>query len=95
MHDLGVLPGALLSEAFGINDAGDIVGSSGSFIYPNGIETSAAVLWRSGIPVDLNILIPPTSSVILANAMAINARGEIVANGWDDGPQHAFLLVPK
>ena len=70
--DLGTLPDATFSQAFGINGAGDIVGTS----------NSRAVLWaRSGAIKDLNSLIPPT--IRLTKAVGINNVGTIIATGHE------------
>jgi probable HAF family extracellular repeat protein len=77
--DLGTLPGGDFSQAFGSNDAGDVVGSSTT----ESVEGSRAFLWtRSGGMQDLNALIPP-SSFLLTKAVGINNSGMIVATGHD------------
>lgn len=76
--DLGTLPGANFSQAFGSNGAGDIVGTS----------NSRAVLWaRGGAIQDLNSLIPP-SNFVLTKAVGINNAGTIIATGYDAQPGH-------
>jgi len=83
--DLGVLAGGPHSEAKAINNAGDIVGVSGS---PRG---DRAVIARAGSNqvVDLNTLVEPQGWK-LQDARDINDRGEIVGGG----NQGAFLLTP-
>jgi probable HAF family extracellular repeat protein len=80
--DIGTLPGGDFSQAFGINDAGDVVGASGSS------AGDRAFLWTraSGIR-DLNSLIPP-SPFVLTKAAGINNLGMIVATGYDDPAGH-------
>jgi probable HAF family extracellular repeat protein len=74
--NLGFLLGGDHSAAFGINSAGQIVGSSSSNM---GLR---AFLWSAGAGIqDLNSLIPASSNVILASAVAINDAGQIVAIG--------------
>src|SRR6266550_3900055 len=78
--DLGTLPGGGFSSATGINNAGDVVGSSGG--HP--------VLWHSdGSLVDLGTL--PGS--VGGGATAINDRGQVVgsSNFPDFVTVHAFL----
>src|SRR5205807_1160845 len=78
--DLGTLPGGGFSSAAAINNAGDVVGSSGG--HP--------VLWHSdGSLVDLGTL--PGS--VGGGATAINDRGQVVgsSNFPDFVTVHAFL----
>jgi hypothetical protein len=59
-------------------------------------------LWEKGSIVDLNTLIPPGSSLQLADAEGINDRAEIVGIGVPPGVPpgnwitqgHGFLLIP-
>lgn len=95
MRDLGVLPGGEnWSFALGINNSGQIVGSSGA---PAG---SRAVLWDDGPIADLNDVIDPSDPlapyVTLTTAKAINDAGQIAATGIDSrtGATHAYLLTP-
>ena len=81
---LGALGGGG-SEAFGVNNSGQIVGCSGdAFLYSG-----------SGPMQDLNNLISPSSSWTLASATAINDKGQIAGYGTNPaGQTHAFLLTP-
>lgn len=84
MIDLGTL-GDQDSSASGINDSGQIVGSSNmhAFIYDNGTM------------MDLNDLIDPDSGwVLLGTATDINNAGQIVGSGRINNKDHAFLLTP-
>lgn len=83
MIDLGTL-GNQDSSASGINDSGQIVGSSNmhAFIYDNGTM------------MDLNDLIDPDSGWILGTATDINNAGQIVGSGRINNKDHAFLLTP-
>jgi probable HAF family extracellular repeat protein len=92
MTDLGTLPGQYFSTANGINDAGQVVGSS-SGLGPGFHDH--AVLFVNGKVTDLNSLIAADSHWILESATAINNSGQIVGNGTaPDGERHAFLLTP-
>jgi len=103
--DLGVLPGDTISLASGINDRGDVVGSSCN---PRaGLDAGAhcrAFLWSSGRMIDLGALVDAaTFAPDLAfhtDAYAINDRGQVVGAGCvrpgDEEPDencvtHAFL----
>lgn len=90
MKDLGTPDGFLCSTAQGINASHQVVGDAGlCFMGGNGW------LWENGSIVDLNSLVPPDSTVHVAGAVAINDRGEIVAEGLPgDGSSHVVVLIP-
>jgi probable HAF family extracellular repeat protein len=89
--ELGVLPGGTYSEAYAVNDHGQVVGTS-----QTGGQQHAA-LWHDGTMVDLGTLPEGHSSY----AFSVNARGQIVGFGDTIGPacdpgvfsacQHAFV----
>ncbi len=99
MRDLGTLPGGTGSTAYGINESGQVVGTS---------RTSAdyygqhAFLWDNGQMIDLNTVVtnlPP--DVSLEQAQAINDEGVIVGQtcyyceeGKTADPQ-AYMLIPN
>ncbi|MGA2093796.1 MAG: PEP-CTERM sorting domain-containing protein [Sedimentisphaerales bacterium] len=91
--DLGTLGGIYdESEAFCINDKGQIVGYSYT-------DTFRACLFDPsghGNNIDLNTLIDPSSGWFLTYAYSINNNGWIVGSGIDpDGYTRAFLLTPE
>ena len=96
MTDLGILDGDVVSIAVGINSKGQIVGTS----WVDNIFGRHAVLWRDGQIIDLNTVIPLNSALHLADAFAINDRGEIAGVGVPSGCSvdrlcgHAFVLIP-
>ena len=85
MTSLGTLPGSRSSEAFGLNNAGAVVGSSGG----------RAFLWQGGHMQDLNASLPAGTGWVLTTARAINNKGQIAGNGTLHGQPHAFLLTPR
>lgn len=90
--DLGVLSGGQYSFAYGINGAGQIVGTGQS-------STSApvAVLWTAdGSIHDLNTLISSKSLRKLVAANAINDSGQIVVDATTTRGtgQYALILTP-
>jgi len=98
IKDLGTVDGDVCSRAYGLNDRGQVAGTSGDC--RNALH---AFLWEEGGPMlDLNKLIPPGSGWVLTNAFNINDRGEILAkaapvgfNPNDDADLgHLALLVP-
>lgn len=88
VHDLGT------GAASSINNAGDIVGNSGTgrgdFSYD-----AYALLWKHGYRYDLNNCIPPRSGWVLTSASAIDGKGRIVGYGLFHGKERAFLLTPR
>ena len=92
MRDLGTLPGDALSEALGINEAGQVVGVS----YGAGFSHPRAFLWQNDIMTDLNTLIQ-TGTLTLQVAGDINDRGEITGAASDSSTKTnpAFLAIPR
>ena len=90
MSDLGTLAGHDTASAFGINNLGQIIGLSGKksagvskpFIYENGTMTALEDLVNNG------------SGWILYGATAINDAGQITGNGYNNGQDVAFLMIP-
>ncbi len=87
--DLGALPGDTRSFAFGINDAGQIVGASAS------TAQQRAIIWTpttpngaSGSMIDLGSLPGTTGS---SQAIAINQSGDVVGTCTMIDGTHAFL----
>jgi probable HAF family extracellular repeat protein len=89
--DLGNL-GQSPTEAFGINNAGQVVGTSHT---ASGDPHAHAFLYTGGAMTDLNSLIDPASGLFLKYAYGINDVGQIVGYGEDaSGQGGAFLLTP-
>lgn len=84
MKMLGSL-GGNYSQAYGINDAGLIVGSSSTV----GDANNYAFVYNNGVMTDLNTLVN-SPTVRLGTAGAINAQGQILAEGSDD---QTYLLT--
>jgi probable HAF family extracellular repeat protein len=94
MQDLGTLGGDA-SAAHGINDSGEVVGSSVTGI--DGFAGSDAFLYDDGSMYNLTSLIGNEYSCVwLTSATAINNRGQILANGIDkiNHNEYAFVLTP-
>jgi probable HAF family extracellular repeat protein len=91
MQDLGTLPGDVTTFGFGINEKGQVVGSS-----VDASDNFRAFFWQSGVMTDLNTLIPTSSPLFLLDAFTINSRGEIIGDGFQvsTGEVHAYLAVP-
>ena len=85
-----VLQQGYYADPLAINNAGQVVGTSGAF------ESVTARLWEDGETYDLIDLIPPDSGwETLIGATDINDAGQIVGGGVrEDGNAHAFLLTP-
>lgn len=97
LQNLGTLAGTvskpgIQSQAISINRQGWVVGSA-----LNSAGESRAVIWENGVATDLNTLIPVGSGVVLTRAVAINNKGQVVAQEQlrADGPTRSFLLTPR
>jgi probable HAF family extracellular repeat protein len=97
IQELRPLEGDTVGWAWGINDKGQAVGSSGlcsntSIVGPVGPTAPHAVLWdRDGSPTDLGHLEGVPAGVYNV-ATSINNRGEVVGFAQaSDGTQHGFL----
>ncbi|MGE0480612.1 MAG: HAF repeat-containing protein [Phycisphaerae bacterium] len=77
------------SQARAVNNRGDVVGAARALD-----GTTHAILWRDGVLISLNDLIPPESGWWLAYANDINDPGAIVGVGRIKGQVRAFLLTP-
>ena len=90
--DLGTLPGGAFSEAYALNDQGQVVGRSGT-----ASGSIHAFLWEDGTMVDLGAL--PGGNY--SEAYGINKFGQVVGMSFTGGPgcapgsssscSHAFL----
>jgi len=92
---LNTLPGDFYSFAEGINNQGQVVGSTQ---LENG-DWSHAFIWQDGVMTDLNTLFPASSNLYATMANSINERGQIsgmatVLSGPNAGKIHAFLATP-
>jgi probable HAF family extracellular repeat protein len=85
IQKLPPLPGDTEAVTGGINDSGDVVGTSGNCAL-GGIE---AVLWHDGTPINLGTL----GGTVFNGAFGINNRGQVVgqSNLPGDTTHHAFL----
>lgn len=90
---LGIL-GGNRSAAFGINDAGQVVGYS-DFAGTVGTFPTHAFLCEGGTMYDLNDLVAPASGLMLYEARGISDAGYIAATGVaPNGWEHAVSLTP-
>jgi probable HAF family extracellular repeat protein len=82
MTDLGTLGGGSDSSGFGLNNAGQVVGSS---IVPSPSPTvvlAHAFLYSNGQLRDLNDFVDPRLGITLSLATAINDQGQILAGRY-------------
>ncbi|HEX8071923.1 MAG TPA: hypothetical protein VF546_18390 [Pyrinomonadaceae bacterium] len=80
------------STAFGVNNAGQVVGQSSFSWFTR--QNERAVIFEGDTPTDLNALIAPGSGWVLTSAADINDAGQIVGTGLLNGQPRAFLLAP-
>jgi probable HAF family extracellular repeat protein len=89
-----ILPGDGAAFATGINNRGQVVGSTF-----NSIGWSHGFLWQDGVLTNLNSLISGDSNLFIIAGSNINERGQIsgmatVMSGPDKDTIHAILLTP-
>jgi probable HAF family extracellular repeat protein len=94
VKNLGILPGDGAAFATGINNRGQVVGSTF-----NSVGWSRGFVWQDNVLTDLNTLVPGDSNLFINAASNINERGQIsgmatVLTGPDTGKVHAILLTP-
>jgi probable HAF family extracellular repeat protein len=89
---LPALPGHVYTEADGINERSQVVGTSCDADFAD----CRAVIWENGVVTDLNDLKSPDYSATLQNGKDINDQGEITGRAIDPitGVRTAFLAVP-
>lgn len=80
--------GGYYNSAIGINEKGQVVGTSYKESYNN------AFLYSDGIYQNLNSLILANSGWILESAIDINDVGQIIGSGLLNGQTRSFLLTP-
>jgi probable HAF family extracellular repeat protein len=91
--NLHTLPGDALAEATGINDLGQVIGTSFA-----ASGASRAFLWQNGRIYDLNTLVPADSALYMVGTGDINDHGDItgqacvVASGCT--VFHTFVAIP-
>jgi probable HAF family extracellular repeat protein len=97
MQDLHTLTGDAISEALGINEAGQVVGVS----YAAGFANPRAFIYQNGRITDLNSVVQQDSPLYLQAAQEINNSGVIVGQGCVPGncssssPTIAFVAIPR
>src|SRR3984885_11004077 len=94
VKNLGILPGDGAAFATGINNRGQVVGSTF-----NSQGWSRGFIWQDNVMTDLNTLTSKDSNLSIIAASNINERGQIsgmamVMSGPDEGKIHAILLTP-
>jgi probable HAF family extracellular repeat protein len=90
LTDLGTLAGDTDSEAYAINDRGEIVGAS--LQRRCGDCPPRATVWRDGQLIDLNTLLPADSGWHLLEATELDDHGCIVGRGLYQGQARYFML---
>jgi probable HAF family extracellular repeat protein len=88
MTNIGTLAPCTTTQGNAINKSKWIVGSC------HGGGYSYGWLWKSGVMVDLETLLPPGAAWDLQAASDINDHGQIVGWGWHNGRPRAFVMTP-
>lgn len=89
IYDLGTLPGDIISHAYGINNNGQVVGSSS-----DGQGNIHPFIYSDGVMTDLTTLIDPNQGWTIRAAYGINDKGQIVGGGIHNGKSRVFLMTP-
>ena len=86
------VPGYDTSGVGDVNQVGQVTGLS---VKLTNSSDRRGFLWQNGGTHDLNELVPPEAGIMIERAIAINNRGQIVADGNDaSGDRVSFLLTP-
>jgi probable HAF family extracellular repeat protein len=93
--NIGTAPGDAAAFASGINDQGQVVGSS----LDANFNWSHAFIWQDNVLTDLDTVFPASSNLFPVMGNKINERGQIsgmaiVMSGPHKGDIHAFLATP-
>jgi hypothetical protein len=90
------LPGLNGGSGFadGVNDNGDVVGTSGgdAVLWPGAASTDTLKAGVEPQPIDLNQTIPSTAGIHLTRAWFVNDAGEIVVTGTSSGANEWAVL---
>jgi hypothetical protein len=88
---LTVLSG--MKQAYGLNNFGEVVGSSPQDVSKGSYKQISAMLYKGGSYYDLNNMIDPTPGIFLTKAIAINDNRTIIALGYDaSSVLHTYYL---
>lgn len=87
--DLGSLPHCDYSDAYAINDSGQVVGEAETVPGP-----WHAFLWQNGKMRNLNYVVANRADLLLRKAVSINNKGEILCEAKNKGGDHLVLLLP-
>ena len=95
LTNLKTLPGDFGALASGINNKGQVVGST----WDSHLNWARGFIYQNNVMTDLNTLIPASSNLYITMANKINERGQIsgmatVLSGPETGNIHAFVLTP-
>lgn len=91
--DLGALGPNLISQALGVNNRDQVVGTSQ--IQVGAALASHAFIWQGGRMLDLNSMVVPGTTLTLTSAQDINDSGEITGQATTPaGAVVAFKAIP-
>jgi len=96
------LPGHNVTDAYGVNRSGVVVGRSGILQNVNGQSTTTwkACIWLPApapvyyIPVEAQMLLPQGTDIIADNLISINDQGQVAGTYTRNGTIRAFRLDP-
>ena len=93
MHGLAAVPGYGYAVAHSINARGQVVGQARRAV--NSTTGNVGVLWQEGEVRQLQLLIDGSRLWSLTEALDINSRGQVLAQGTYDRKFTSVLLTPE
>jgi probable HAF family extracellular repeat protein len=79
-------------EVNAVNNSGVVVGDDPN--EPPATEYGTGFIYRGGVTLNANTLLPPNSGWVIGNCTGINDGGQICGYGLHNGVERSFVLTP-